>query len=147
MVNANDHVASEKPGRFSTCIELRAIYLRLRCGDGCTDVLDVICSLLRAITPRDCATELLLLSRRTGHASRRVDHLEHQRRTGDGRGAAGALEARFFGPLGQEIPERILDRGRGVRVPPFSPPETPQRCVLYARIFSLVCICGRCTRR
>lgn len=73
MGNANDHVAAENSDDFprvSNC----AIYPRLWCPRcGCvraTDTSSMHGSLLRAITPRDCAAELFLLSRGTGHASR-----------------------------------------------------------------------------
>lgn len=75
-----------------------------------TGVLDVRLALARSYTTRlrhgNCFFS------RGEERGTRVDHLEHRRQTDDGREAAGALEARFFGPLGQEIPERILDRGR-----------------------------------
>lgn len=102
-------------------------------------------SLLRAITPRESRHGTVSSPARNG--ARVFNHLEHRKRTDDGRGAAGALEACFFGPLGQEILERISNRGRGGS-PLSPPPETPQRCALHARIsptYPRRCASGRCT--
>lgn len=147
IINANDHVASENSDDFprvSNC-DLSSSMMRLRCVPRPRCMARSCAQLHHAIAPRNC-----FFSREEERGTR-VDHLEHRRQTDDGREAAGALEARFFGPLEQEIPERILDRGRrGVRLlPPPPPPRTSQRCVLHARIsptYPRRCASGRCMR-
>lgn len=116
MGNANDHVACEDSDDFprvSNCANLSSSMMP-RCGCvRATDVLDARLALARNYTTRLRYGTVSSLARNGARVSR-VDHLEHRRRTGDGRGAAGVLEARFFGRSGQEIPERMWIEDEGI---------------------------------
>lgn len=92
----------------------------------------------RAITQLKLSSIAKARSRHVLRSVSRDDHFEHRRRTDGEREQLVAARGPFStGPSGQEIPERISNRGRR-EVPPDA-----QRCTLCARIRR--CASGRCT--
>jgi len=147
MINANDHVASEEPGRFSTCIELRDL------SSSTMDAATVAChgrprcdrlALARNYTTRLCHGTIASLAKnvtRVATTSNTKDELAMEEEQ------LALSRPAFSDHWDKKSLKGSWIEDEGYESPPRSLPPKRHKGAYYTPVYSRWCASGRCTRR